>query len=113
MSIHHLDMKDLEKMIEIAVEKSVKKHLKVTQNQDKDEKWLSIKDACKQLRVSRQTLNNWQKDKRYELVVSLNFKKSGNRTWINADGIKRFMNENSILNSKVQFKYWDDASGGF
>jgi hypothetical protein len=58
---------------------------------------ISTKELCTQLKVSRQTINNWLKNNSTKAIIENNRQKIGNKVWYNLTGIKEIMAKNPRL----------------
>lgn len=59
----------LEKMIDTAVERALIKHGLLVKHKEPEIRFITIKDLCLELRVSKTAVYNWKKDKRIGSIV--------------------------------------------
>lgn len=74
----NMSRKDLEGLIEEIVAREVKKQLAaVKQKRATKEQWIDVKTLCLELKVSRQTINNWRKSSKTAFIINPCIRKIG------------------------------------
>ena len=89
----NMSRKDLEDLIEQVVAREVKKQLAaIKQPPVKKEKLVDVKELCRELKVSRQTINNWKKS-RIGFVFNPCIHKMGGKVLYDITAIRQVLKE--------------------
>jgi len=101
MPFYNAGTEKFQELIDGMVAKSLRKQLDDILQDYLEPKWVSIKQACERLDISRQTLNNWRKAGDSKWVLDRNTKKVGGKVMVNIAGL-----ESGIRDFRFWFKHY-------
>lgn len=110
----NMTRKELEEFLEQLVATEVKKQLAtMKQHPVAKEELVDVKKLCEELKVSRQTVNNWRKSDKTGSVINPCIRKMGGKILYDIAAIRRAIKEHETLFGKGRdygYKYESTAS---
>lgn len=91
-----MERKALEQLIEQIVRKVLAEQQPVAVKKE-PQQWVSTRQLCEMLAITRQTLHNWHRQSATKNLITPYRKKQGNKCWYDIEGVIELIGQNPVF----------------